>query len=353
MHKIFIDGQAGTTGLNIHALLAGRNDLELLEIDPGRRKDAAVKQELIAAADIVILCLPDAAARESLALIQASKARPRILDTSSAHRIDSAWVYGLPESAPQQRAAIATARRVSNPGCYPTGFLTGILPLMDAGLIHPAMPLSISALSGYSGGGRQLIEQYQAHARQHPDSLWHVRPYALHLAHKHLPEMQTYARLEVAPLFLPAVGHFYQGMLVLTGLSQQHFTRRVTPEDVQHILAERYAEEPCITVQAVNAEDCLEQGYMDPEATNHTNRLELFVFGHQEQILLLARLDNLGKGASGAAVQNLNLMLDAPELEGLRLEQATQKSTHNNLGNNLENHVDGVHEVLSKHCSGA
>ena len=347
MHKVFIDGQAGTTGLNIHALLAGRKDLELLEIDPSRRKDAAVKRELIEAADLVLLCLPDAVAKESLEVIQASASSPRILDTSSTHRTDSAWVYGLPEISPKQREAIAQARLVANPGCYPTGFLTAILPLMDAGLIHPAMPLSISALSGYSGGGRQLIEKYQAQARQHPDSLWHARPYALHLAHKHLPEMQTYARLETAPLFLPTVGHFYQGMLVLTGLTEQHFTQRVTPEDIQHLLAERYAKEPCIKVQAVNAEDCLHEGYMDPEATNHTNRLELFVFGHQQQILLLARLDNLGKGASGAAVQNLNLMLKAPELEGLRIDQGGH--THNNSESHADSAVEGVNQVSIKH----
>ncbi len=325
MHKIFIDGQAGTTGLNIHALLSTRNDLELLEIDPARRKDSTVKRDLIATADVVVLCLPDAAARESLSLSEAnagnSKPNTRFLDTSSAHRVAPAWVYGLPEISPRQREAIASARLVSNPGCYPTGFLTAILPLMDAGIINPAMPLSINAISGYSGGGRQLIEKYRTQATQQPDSLWHARPYALHLAHKHLPEMQAYARLDLAPLFLPTVGHFYQGMLVSTGLTRQHFAKRVTLEDVQSILAERYVNEPCIKVQAVNAEDCLDDGYMDPEATNGTNRLELFVFGHQQQILLLARLDNLGKGAAGAAVQNLNLMLNVSELEGLSIEK--------------------------------
>ena len=253
MHKIFIDGQAGTTGLQIHERLTARADIALLEIDQEDRKNPAIKQDIIAAADVVVLCLPDDAAREAVNLARspATAHRARFLDASTAHRTHPDWVYGLPEMQQTQRSTIAEARLVSNPGCYPTGFLTAMVPLVDAGMIDPTLPVTISAVSGYSGGGRQLIEKYEARARQ--GAAWPARPYALNLAHKHVPEMQHYARLPQAPLFLPLVGHFHQGMLVSTGLTRQHFKQRVTPEDVQTLLAETYEHEPCIKVQPVNA----------------------------------------------------------------------------------------------------
>ena len=315
VHKIFIDGQAGTTGLRIHERLASRDDLDILEVDPALRKDPKARREAILAADLVLLCLPDDAAREAVAL--AGKADVRFLDASTAHRVHPGWTYGFPELQPCQRTEISTAARVSNPGCYPTGFLAAIKPLRVAGLIEPDSQITVSALSGYSGGGRQLIERYETRGETHPAELWYARPYSLQMAHKHLPEMKRYAGLNLEPLFLPSVGHFHQGMLVSIGLSQPHFARKVTLADVHHALRCYYADEPCILVHPVNDLDSPDQGFMDPQANNGTNRLDLFVFGHDRQMLLMARLDNLGKGAAGAAVQNLNLMLQIDELEGL------------------------------------
>lgn len=312
MHRIFIDGQAGTTGLQIRNLLQLRTDIELLEIDPDQRKDDKARQALMEAADVVILCLPDEAARASVALSE----KARFIDASTAHRVSEGWVYGLPELQSQQREAIATAARVSNPGCYPTGFLAAIRPLVVSGLIRKDALLSISAISGYSGGGRQLIEKYEDPENQ---ARWPVRPYALQMNHKHLPEMLAYAGLDNTPAFLPHVGNFYKGMLVSTAISRDQLTRRLSPESVAAQLAEYYSSEPCIRVLEANCETELDSGYLDPQGANDSNRVDLLTYGHEDQMLLIARLDNLGKGAAGAAVQNLNLMLQAPELEGLTL----------------------------------
>ena len=316
MHKIFIDGQAGTTGLKIHSYLQCRADLVVLEVAKADRKNESVKQDLVNAADIVILCLPDEAAKQTVGL--ASNARTRIIDASTAFRVDPAWVYGLPELA-GQRDRIRAAQLVSNPGCYATGFLLAIAPLTSGEFLDANIPLSISAVSGYTGGGRPMIERYEARAVEHPDALWYSRPYALRLEHKHVPEMHKHAGLVHAPMFLPSVGHYPQGMLVSTPLSSTWFTRRLTLDDIVQVLRDYYTGEPCVVVHDANDESALEFGQLEPQANNETNRVDLFVFGNVDRVLLIARLDNLGKGAAGAAVQNLNLMLGIDEFMGLRV----------------------------------
>ncbi len=317
MHRVFIDGQVGTTGLQIHERLTARSDIELLEIDPADRKKPAARKVLLNNADVVILCLPDEAAREAVALTD--NPDTRFIDASTAHRTDPAWTYGFAELTAGHRDQIASARLVSNPGCYPTGFLAGLRPLVDEGVVKPDACISISALSGYSGGGKSLIEKYEQRQAEMPDALWHSRPYALQLKHKHVPEMTRYARLETPPVFLPSVGHFYQGMLVSVPLFQSQLSETMDAESIRTLLKDRYEHEPCIQVMPVNDESALDGGFLDPLAANHTNRVDLFVYGHEDQIVIIARLDNLGKGASGAAVQNLNIMLQVPEMEGLNL----------------------------------
>ena len=320
-HRVFIDGQAGTTGLEIHARLRGRTDLELLEIEPARRKDAAARRELLNEADAVVLCLPDPAARKAVALVE----RPgvRVLDASTAHRVDPNWAYGLPELDPIQRGRIGAAERVSNPGCYPTGFVLAVRPLVDAGWIDAAAQLSIHAISGYTGGGRELVERYEA--RRSDGIHTPPRPYALGLSHKHLPEMQQYTGISQVPLFSPLVGDFARGMLVQIPLLPGVRSRKMDPAALTAALAERYADEPCVNVHPPGGADVLiDGGFLDPEGCNGTNRVDLMVFGHADQQLLVARLDNLGKGAGGAAVQNLNLMLGAPEHAGISITAADE-----------------------------
>ncbi|MBV1876334.1 MAG: N-acetyl-gamma-glutamyl-phosphate reductase [Pseudomonadales bacterium] len=326
MHKIFIDGQAGTTGLQIHNRLHQRHDIQLLTIDDQQRKDPLIKHDLIQAADIIVLCLPDEAAKETVAL--AADTDTRILDASTAFRTDPDWAYGLAELNPGQRQLIASADKVSNPGCYPTGFLLAVAPLIAAGILNPGCQLSISAVSGYSGGGHNMIDRYvdrqvnSYSGKQQPsaDDLWCARPYGLKFGHKHLAEMQHYADLQHAPLFMPSVGHYLQGMLVSTPLASTYFNHPVTVEDIQACLAERYSSEPCVPVHTANTEQALDQGFLDPQGVNGTNRCDLYVYGNNEQIMLIAQLDNLGKGAAGAAVQNLNIMLGIDELTSLSID---------------------------------
>ena len=302
--RVFVDGQEGTTGLRIHEYLAQRSDIEVLRAAPELRKDTAERARLLNASEVAFLCLPDAAAREAAALV----ANPAtcLIDASTAHRTASDWVYGLPELAPDQRAKIRAAKRIANPGCHATAFILLVRPLVDASLIPQSAALTASSITGYSGGGRKMIEQYEAGGDAR---LLSPRPYALGLAHKHLPEMTVHGRLETRPVFTPVVGNFLEGLSVTVPLHLAELRRGATGEHLHAALAERYDGERFVRVMPYRDPATLDEGYFDVQACNGSNRVELFVFGSQTQALLMARLDNLGKGASGAAVQNMRLML--------------------------------------------
>jgi N-acetyl-gamma-glutamyl-phosphate reductase len=311
-YKVFVDGQVGTTGLKIHDRLRARTDIELLQIPQDRRKDPAAKLELYSQSDITILCLPDEASREAFGLTK--KGKVRLIDASTAFRTAPDWAYGLPELCPEQRDLIRHARFVSNCGCHAAGFILALRPLISAGIVPVDYPVTCHSVTGYSGGGKRLIE---AHVGE-PGGVLPARPYALGLRHKHVPEMQKYAGLQFPPLFAPIVGHFYQGMIVTVPLVVRMLAKKVTPEDVREALGAYYEGEPFIRVLPPNAEAELDEGgFLSPTACNDTNRMDLFVFGHEDQILVAARFDNLGKGASGAAVQSMNLMLGLDETAGL------------------------------------
>lgn len=313
MPSVFIDGQAGTTGLEISQRLSDRPDIDLLTIEDALRKEPAARLALMEQADVTILCLPDAAAVEAVAL---GSGKTRFLDASTAYRTAPDWTYGCPELEPGQRQAIAGADKVSNPGCYPQGFILLIRPLIEAGVIAPDAFLNVFGLSGYSGGGRAMVERYQAFTAEQADALC-ARPYALTLSHKHRPEMQAYSGLSAAPLFSPTVANYYRGMLIQVPLHRAALAQPLGGAELGSLLAERYAGEPFIEVHGFQPECLLDGGYLDATATNGSNRMQLMVFGNDDQFLLIARYDNLGKGASGAAVQNLNLMLGLEETLGL------------------------------------
>lgn len=307
--SVFIDGAAGTTGLEIAERLASRSDLSLVILDDDRRKDVASRREALNDADFVILCLPDAAAREAVALID--NARTRVIDASTAFRVDSGWAYGLPELEPGQQALLARSARVSNPGCYPTGFLALVRPLVRAGIIPADWPVSVNATSGYSGGGKAMIAEFESGTA---DTAY--RSYALGLAHKHVPEMEKYARLEHPPIFAPAVAALYRGMIVEVPLPLYALPRRPSLAACRQVLADAYRDSPII--QVLPNDDA---SHVRIEENAGSDRMTLRVSGNDAagQARLIATLDNLGKGASGAAIQNLNVMAGIDPTAGLIL----------------------------------
>ncbi len=313
-YKVFVDGQEGTTGLQINEYLAQRSDVEVLKIDADKRKDLGERKRLINASDITFLCLPDEAAKESVSLVD--NPNTCIIDASTAHRVNPAWTFGLPELAKDQRAKIKASKRIANPGCHATAFILALRPLVQAGLLPVDTLIAANSITGYSGGGKSMIADYES-AKESPTRLKAPRPYALALTHKHLPEMQAYTGLTAAPLFQPIVGPFYKGLAVTAYLNPGQFTRGASPEDVQKVIADYYAGERFINVLPVGLEATTESGFYNVEANNGTNRVDIAVFGNSERMLLIARLDNLGKGASGAAVQSMNVHLGVEETLGL------------------------------------
>ena len=312
--KIFIDGAAGTTGLEIRERLANRRELSVVSLDGERRKDAAAREDALNSAEVAILCLPDEAAREAVALIKNNSVK--VIDPSTAHRTAPGWVYGFPEMERGQREKIRDSARVSNPGCYATGFIALVHPLVKVGLLPKDWPVTCNAVSGYSGGGRGMIAEFEDNnADSFTDEVF--RTYGLNLAHKHVPEMQMHSGLSHAPVFAPSVGRFYRGMIVEVPLPLWALPAKPSVGDVHKVLADAYSGEKLVEVASLR--EAAEMKTLDAEALANTNRMKIYVFGNEKhgQSRLVAVLDNLGKGAAGAAVQNLNVMMGWKETEGL------------------------------------
>lgn len=315
-HTVFVDGQEGTTGLRIHEYLAARTDIEVLRIDPALRKDAAARAKSLNAADVAFLCLPDAAAKEAVALV--TNPHTCLIDASTAHRTAPGWVFGLPELAPGQRDAIRASKRIANPGCHASAFILLLRPLVDAGLVAKGLAVSATSITGYSGGGKQMIEQYEASAAAGGNpKLAAPRPYGLKLAHKHLPEMMAHTGLTAKPAFLPVVANYDKGLAVSVPLHLAQLASGTTAATLQRAFEQRYGGERFIRVMPLSDPATLEDGFFDVQGANDSNRVDVFVFGDDQQALLFARVDNLGKGASGAAVQCMNVHLGCDEGLGL------------------------------------
>lgn len=308
--KIFIDGREGTTGLQIDQRLAGRDDLELLPIAPDKRKDQAERKRLLNAADIVFLCLPDAAAKEAVDMIE--NPNTRVIDASTAHRTSPGWVYGFPELSAGQREAIRTAKRVANPGCHATGFIALIRPLVEAGILPPQTRLTAHSVTGYTGAGKSTIAVYEAEERE--PELVSPRHYAVTLNHKHIPEMMQLCGLTRKPIFMPVICDFPQGMVVTVPLYLDDLAGSQTLESLRALYQRFYAGSRFVSIRPPEAPTC---GFIGSNNLAGTNDLQIFVCGNEAQAMLCARFDNLGKGASGAAVQNLNIMLGLDEATGL------------------------------------
>jgi N-acetyl-gamma-glutamyl-phosphate reductase len=312
-HVVFVDGQEGTTGLRIHEYLAARSDIELLKIDPDKRKDTTERARLLNAAEVAFLCLPDAAAKEAVALVD--NPATCVIDASTAHRVAPGWTFGVPELAPGQRDALRRAKRIANPGCHSTAFIALLRPLVDAGIVARELPVTATSITGYSGGGKKMIEEYRSAGRA--PQLDAPRPYGLKLGHKHVPEMMAYTGLTTRPVFMPIVGPFYKGLAVSVPL---HFSQLKPGTDAAALLRayERHYEgERFIRVMPAGDPSLAEPNFFDVQGSNDTNRIDIFVFADAHQCILIAREDNLGKGASGAAVQCMNLHLGVDEGAGL------------------------------------
>jgi N-acetyl-gamma-glutamyl-phosphate reductase len=314
-YNVFIDGEEGTTGLQIRERLESRSELFLIHLADSERKDPEARRKALVAADVSILCLPDDASREAVKLVEGKDSR--LIDASTAHRTADGWIYGFPEMAPGQRALIAKANRVTNPGCYPTGAIALLAPLIKGGLLPADYPVTINAVSGYSGGGKPLIGRMENKESENAISSGYFA-YGLGLEHKHVPEILQHSGLRNRPLFVPSVGKFRQGMIVQIPLQLWSLPSKPSVAVIYEMLRDYYVDQNFVSV-ADNTEAEAHLALLDPEDLNDTNRLKLFVFGNEAhgQVVLTAQLDNLGKGAAGQAVQNLNIMFGLPEEAGL------------------------------------
>lgn len=314
-YKIFIDGGEGTTGLKLLERLKGRSELEILYIEEEKRKLPKERKKRINQSDVTFLCLPDQAAREAVSLIEEGNTHTRLIDASTAHRVDPQWAYGFPELSESHRERIINGNRVAVPGCYASGFIACVYPLVEAGILPVDYPLACHGVSGYSGGGKKMIAVMEDNNK--PRDCYSPRQYALTQNHKHLPEMRQICGLKYSPVFNPIVADYYSGMVVSVPLHTRLLAKKCSPEEIREVMREHYGKQPFVKVMEQGGKDVLADGFLSANTLAGTNRMEIFVCGNEERVLLASRFDNLGKGASGAAVQCMNLMLGAEETCGL------------------------------------